>query len=157
MFYQLVGCFGTVATRLFTAGYEGASIESFIAGLAANGIDCVLDVRELPLSRKPGFSKTQLAQALQDADIRYVHLRNLGTPKSIRKELKSGSDYETFFNTMDGYLATQREALDIAYEHVMNGTCCLMCFERHAERCHRKLVAEKIKVRDGNGLQITHI
>ena len=74
--------------QLFTVGYEGASIETFIANLRANKVKCVLDVREAPLSRKRGFSKTQLGRALNDADIRYIHLRELGTPKSVRDELK---------------------------------------------------------------------
>ena len=143
--------------QLFTVGYEGASIETFIANLRANKVKCVLDVREAPLSRKRGFSKTQLGRALNDADIRYIHLRELGTPKSVRDELKSTRDYTAFFEKMNLYLAAKKDAIETALSYVLNSTCCLMCFERLASECHRKLVAQKIKAKDGNGLQITHI
>ena len=143
--------------ELFTVGYEGTTIDSFIDNLQANSIDCILDIRALPLSRKPGFSKTKLAEKLSHADVRYIHLAELGTPKKIREKLKSSRDYSTFFKKMERYLAGRREAIELAYDHVMNSRCCLMCFERLADHCHRKIVAEKIKATNGDGLRITHI
>lgn len=143
--------------ELFTMGYEGTTIDTFIGNLQAKRIDCILDIRALPLSRKPGFSKTKLAEKLYLAGIRYIHLAELGTPKNIREKLKSTRDYSTFFKKMEKYLAGQRKAIELAYNHVMNSRCCLMCFERLADYCHRKIVAEKIKATNGDGLQITHI
>ncbi|UCF43976.1 MAG: DUF488 domain-containing protein [Planctomycetota bacterium] len=83
--------------NLFTVGYEGTNINGFIANLLTNSVDCVLDVRQRPLSRKPGFSKNELAQRLNSSKIQYVHLPDLGTPKPIRQKLKSTRDYSTFF------------------------------------------------------------
>ena len=143
--------------QLFTVGYEGTTIDTFIADLLANNIDCILDVRALAFSRKPGFSKTRLAQRLKRADIQYIHLAELGTPKDMREKLKSTYDYSSFFKKMATYLATKKDAIEVAYNHVTNSTCCLMCFERLAAQCHRKIVARKIKARDGNDLQIKHI
>jgi len=143
--------------ELFTIGYEGTTIDTFIYNLHDNRIDCILDIRALPLSRKPGFSKTKLAERLNLAGVRYIHLAELGTPKNIRENLKSTRDYSTFFKKMEKYLAGQREAIELAYNHVMNSRCCLMCFERLADYCHRKLVAIQIKEFDGNGLQIKNI
>jgi len=143
--------------HLFTVGYEGTKINTFIANLLTNNVDCILDVRELPLSRKPGFSKNDLSRRLNRAKIQYVHLADLGTPKPIRQKLKSTRDYSTFFKKMDAYLAGRKDAIQAAYEYAMNNTCCLMCFERLAAQCHRKLVAKKIKQRNGNGLQIIHL
>jgi len=143
--------------ELFTVGYEGTTIDTFINNLHANRIDCILDIRALPLSRKPGFSKKRLAERLCLAGVQYVHLAELGTPKNIRDKLKSTRDYSTFFKNMKKYLAGQKEAIELAYNHVMNNRCCLMCFERLADYCHRKIVAEKIKATNGDGLQITHI
>jgi uncharacterized protein (DUF488 family) len=138
-------------------GYEGATIDSFIDSLQANSIRCILDVRALPLSRKAGFSKTQLAGRLRHAKIHYIHLPELGTPKNIRDKLKSTRDYVTFFKKMEKYLAGKKNAIQQAYSHVMSSRCCLMCFERLADQCHRKIVAEKIKATNGDGLQIMHI
>lgn len=143
--------------ELFTVGYEGATIDSFISNLQANNINCILDVRALPLSRKPGFSKNQLAGRLRRVDIHYIHLAELGTPKDIRDKLKSTRDYSTFFEKMERYLAEKKDAIEQAYNHVMSSRCCLMCFERLADKCHRKIIAEKIKGTNRDGLEITHI
>ncbi len=146
-----------MSRELFTMGYEGTTIDTFIGNLQAKRIDCVLDIRALPLSRKPGFSKTKLAERLSLAGVRYIHLAELGTPKNIRDKLKSTRDYSTFFKKMERYLAGKKETIEFAYNHVMNSRCCLMCFEHLANHCHRKIVAEKIKTTNGDVLQITHI
>jgi uncharacterized protein (DUF488 family) len=143
--------------ELFTVGYEGITIDTFIDNLQTNRIDCILDIRALPLSRKPGFSKTKLAERLRLSGVRYIHLAELGTPKNIRDKLKSTRDYSTFFKKMEKYLAGQRKAIELAHNYVMNSRCCLMCLERLADHCHRKMVAIQIKELDGNGLQIKNI
>ena len=149
--------FAAMVRELFTIGYQGTTIDTFIANLATNNIDCVIDIRALPLSRKPGFSKTDLARRLNLAEIQYVHFAELGTPKPIRENLKATRDYSTFFKKMEKYLAGKKDAIQQAYNHVMNSRCCLMCFERLADQCHRKIVAEKIKATNGDGLQIINI
>ena len=146
-----------MGNALYTIGYEGLNIETFIAQLHNNSIECVIDVRALPLSRKPGFSKTQLSIKLHTAKIQYIHLGKLGTPKNIREELKSSHNYSAFFKKMNTYLSEKQSTIDLAHDHTMNSTCCLMCFEKNVDQCHRKLVAEKIKAANGNGLLITHL
>lgn len=143
--------------ELFTMGYEGTTIDSFIDSLQINNINCIIDVRALPLSRKPGFSKTKLAGRLNHIKIQYIHLPELGTPKDIRNELKSTRDYVAFFKKMEKYLAGKKDAIRQAYNHVIDTRCCLLCFERFADKCHRKIVAEKIKSTNGDSLQIMHI
>jgi uncharacterized protein (DUF488 family) len=146
-----------MARQLFTAGYEGTTIHTFISILQTNNVDCVLDVRAIAFSRKPGFSKTALSRNLENANIRYVHFPDLGTPKPIREKLKSTGDYNEFFETMDTHLTEKEDAIEDAYKIVNENTCCLMCFEHLADQCHRILVAKKIKIKDGNGLQIKHL
>jgi len=146
-----------MSKHLFTAGYEGVDVNTFISRLQAKNVECVLDVRALAFSRKRGFSKKALAQELSKAGIRYVHIPELGTPKPIRNELKSTGDYKNFFRTMKTYLSVKGGAIESAYNHVNNSRCCLVCFERFADECHRKIVAGLLKTRDGNGLQVEHI
>lgn len=146
-----------MSRELFTVGYEGIDIDSFIIHLKDNAIDCLLDVREIPLSRKRGFSKTVLSERLTQENINYVHFRELGSPKPIREKLKANHDYSVFFRKMDEYLNNKIETIENAYQYVMKNTCCLMCFEHLAATCHRKIVARKIKKLDGNGLQIKNI
>src|SRR5688572_31287847 len=76
--------------RIFTIGYEGATQTEFIAALKAAGVERLIDVRAVPLSRKPGFSKNILAAGLREAGIDYVHLKALGTPPEGREAARKG-------------------------------------------------------------------
>ncbi len=146
-----------MSTRLFTIGYEGADLREFLDCLERNAVECLLDVREIPFSRKRGFSKTPLARALEERGIRYVHFKELGSPGAIREELKAGRDYGKFFREMEEYLAAQIDGIEQAYSYIGRMTCCLMCYEKLADVCHRKIVASRIKERDGNGLEVEHL
>ena len=142
---------------LYTIGYEGRNIEAFIDRLKEFGVTRLIDVREIPLSRKKGFSKTALGQRLNDENIEYVHYKALGSPSEIRHKLKEDLDYNYFFEAFSNYLAGKMEVIEEVYEYLSNGTNCLMCFERIPEECHRSCVAKKIKEYDGNGLLIKDI
>ena len=83
--------------ELLTIGYEGRAIDEFIARLKQFNISRLIDVREIPLSRKPGFSKTSLRERLEDEKIEYVHIKALGSPSPIRNKLKTDWDYDYFF------------------------------------------------------------
>ncbi|HET7282589.1 MAG TPA: DUF488 domain-containing protein, partial [Sphingomicrobium sp.] len=76
--------------KIFTIGYEGATVGEFLAALKQAGIGRVIDVRALPLSRRPGFSKTALRAALEESEIEYVHLKALGTPPEGRTAARAG-------------------------------------------------------------------
>jgi hypothetical protein len=73
---------------IHTLGYEGATLAEFITRLKMAGIMTVADVRQMPLSRKRGFSKTALAAALEKVGIDYVHIPALGCPKPIRERYR---------------------------------------------------------------------
>jgi uncharacterized protein (DUF488 family) len=143
---------------LFTIGYEDRNIAEFIMRLQRNGVETLIDVREIPISRKPGFSKSRLSKHLETANIKYIHIRELGSPKILRRELDMEKDYNRFFEKFGKYLNTQINILKSLYKEIIsNEISCLMCMEREPSYCHRMLVAEKIKEVDGNGLKITHI
>lgn len=128
---------------LLTIGYEGARREDFIATLTAAKAEIVIDVREVPVSRKRGFSKNVLADALKAAGIGYVHLRALGTPKPGREAARRGDagTFERIFRThLSGDPA--QEALSEAVDIATSGRACLVCLERDHSRCHRSIVAE---------------
>jgi len=146
-----------MGTQLFTIGYEGRDLATFLDCLEANAIDCLVDVREIAFSRKKGFSKTALSAALEDRGIQYVHAKELGSPTPLRKALKAGGDYGVFFQGMEQHLATQQDTIERVYAQVQQMRCCLMCYEGLAAMCHRKVVARKIKERDGNGMEVQHL
>jgi len=130
-------------TGLFTIGYEGSKVADFLGRLQAAGIDVLVDVRELPLSRRRGFSKTQLASLLEQHGIRYMHKRELGAPRKIRHELRETGDYRAYFARFNAYLRTQRAALERLIEECVGGVA-LMCFERDPKECHRSAVAREL-------------
>jgi uncharacterized protein (DUF488 family) len=130
--------------ELYTAGYEGRQIDSFIADLRVHKIARVIDVREIPISRKPGFSKSSLRAKLMSANIDYVHIKPLGSPSPIRHKLRADSDHEAFIESFTAYLLTQDLFIREALEFAKTGRSCLFCFERQAENCHRSIVAQRI-------------
>ncbi len=96
---------------LFTFGYEGLAIDGFIARLKKAGVTVVVDVRELPLSRKKGFSKTAFAAALHDAGIGYTHVPTFGCPKPIRNQYKIDGNWKRYEKAFNSYLETQTSAV----------------------------------------------
>lgn len=126
--------------RVFTIGYEGASLADFIATLDLAGVDVLLDVREIPISRRRGFSKSALSEALTEAGIDYRHEKQLGSPAVIRHRLHEDGDYTAFFRDFRRYLKTQGALLAQLAED-LTGNVALMCYERDPQTCHRSVVA----------------
>lgn len=131
--------------RIFTIGYEGTTVADFIAALRNAGVERVIDVRALPLSRRPGFSKTPLRGALEEAGIEYVHLKALGTPSEGRAAARAGR-HEDLKRIYAGQLelpeamAQSAQMLDLAQEK----PSALLCMEREPAHCHRTLLLEAI-------------
>ena len=127
--------------RIFTIGYEGATVPELVAALSQAGVERVIDVRALPLSRRPGFSKTALRGALAEASIEYVHLRALGTPADGRAAARAGR-HEEMERIYAGQLelpeamAQSAQMLALAAEK----PSALLCMEREPAHCHRTLL-----------------
>lgn len=136
---------GEKMSVVFTVGYEGTTIDTFIAVLKSVGISLLADVRAVPLSRKAGFSKKALERHLQQAGIAYRHFVELGDPAPGREAARRG-DVPTFINIYSQHLGTAdaqaafRELLRLVPEHKV----CMMCFERDPRTCHRHLIAQEM-------------
>lgn len=141
--------------KLFTFGYEGLAIDQFVSRLIASGISEVIDVRELPLSRKRGFSKRAFAGALEEAGIEYTHWREFGCPKQIRNRYRADADWAAYVKAYRVYLSEQQVAVDQLAEHSRKTMACLVCFEADFSRCHRSLVAQAS--RRAGGAPVHHL
>jgi uncharacterized protein (DUF488 family) len=130
-----------MAKQIFTFGYEGLSLNVFIARLKEAGVKTVIDVRANPLSRKRGFSKRGLAAALEDSGIAYTHARAMGCPKPVRDRYKSDEDWAAYTSGFLAYLKGQKESLAALVVAAKASPSCLVCFEADFERCHRLFVA----------------
>jgi len=128
---------------LYTIGYEKARLADVIAALKAAGIGTLIDVRDRPQSRRPGFSKTQLAAELEKAGIRYVGLRALGTPPEGRLAGRR-RQWEKFWAIVDDKLATAEaaHALEEAAAIAADSPSALLCYCGGWQRCHRLRVGE---------------
>ena len=129
--------------QILTIGYEGTSLADFLATLKAAGVQLLLDIRELPISRRKGFSKSALSEALAETGIAYSHERALGSPRDIRYRLREDGDLPRFFSDFREYLATQRALLD-NLARTTTGSVALLCYERNHAECHRSVVAEAL-------------
>jgi uncharacterized protein (DUF488 family) len=139
------------AKKLFTIGYEQTPAKAVLDELQNAGVKLLVDVRAVAASRRPGFSKSQLAAGLDERGIAYVHLRGLGTPKDGREAARSGH-YDTLHKIYDAHLKTPqaKEQLDELSALVKTaGPICLLCYERDHAHCHRQWIAEIIEERDG--------
>ena len=94
---------------LYTVGYEKKSVEEFVDCLKSYDIDTLVDVREIPLSRKKGFSKTLLSEFLEKSGIEYVHIKELGSPKELRNKLYADGDYQYFFKEYSKYIKSKKK------------------------------------------------
>lgn len=129
---------------LYTIGYEGISIQDFVDILVNHGIKILVDVRELPLSRKQGFSKTKLSDKLQETGVDYYHARPLGAPKSIRNALRVNGDWKAYKESYVDVLNNQADELSAVAHIAQERRTVLMCFEHNYQECHRSLIVEKL-------------
>ena len=140
----------TKAKKFFTIGYEQTPAKSVLDELEQAGVKLLVDVRAVASSRRPGFSKSQLAAGLDERGISYVHLRGLGTPKEGRLAARAGQ-YETLQKIYAKHLKTPqaKEELDELSALVKKtGPVCILCYERDHLHCHRRWIAEIIEERD---------
>jgi len=141
---------------LHTLGYEGRDPGGFLAELVAARVTTLVDVRELPSSRRRGFSKTALAESLRAAGIEYVHERQLGNPKPLRDAWKAGDAERGAAGYRAHLAAASGGRLDALAERVAQGGVCLMCVERDASDCHRSILVEAVAERIP-GLDVRHL
>lgn len=131
--------------KIFTIGYEGTTVPELIAALKNAGVERVIDVRALPLSRRPGFSKSPLRGALEEAGIEYLHLKALGTPSEGRTAARAGrhADMARIYAgqlELPEAMAQSAQMLELARER----PTALLCMEREPAHCHRTLLLKAV-------------
>lgn len=148
----------TADTGFYTVGYEGRAVEGFVEELVARGMEVLVDVREMPVSRKPGFSKSKLARHVSEVGIEYLHLRSLGSPRDSRRRLKESGDFDSFSREYVDHLRMNAEDVELLLELILGGKrAALMCFEKDHTRCHRTLLAQELLDGAVEDLQVFHL
>jgi uncharacterized protein (DUF488 family) len=144
-------------SQLFTVGYQGKAVADLIDVLGANGVTTVIDVRLVAWSRKKGFSRTALSEALASAGVRYEHWRELGNPPEIRDLFKDGQIAEgrlRFRETLrNGKSSVIADLAGLATRE----SVALLCLEADHTRCHRDVVADEAALRTQYALAVSHL
>lgn len=136
---------GMTIRTIWTIGYEQATVPAVMSALREAGVEVLADVRALPLSRRPGFSKTALAANAREAGIDYVHFKALGTPADGRAAARR-HDHAALERIYAGQLelpeaiAAGAQLADLASERKV----ALLCYEREAHGCHRSLLRQAV-------------
>src|SRR5271169_5379575 len=144
------------ARTLYTIGYEKALLNDVLSTLSEAGVATLIDVRDRPISRRPGFSKRQLAAAIEAAGMRYVHLSALGTPPEGRLAGRR-REWDRFWAIVDDKLARPEAELDLqqAAQIATAAPACLLCYEADWRVCHRRRIAEILTER--HGFDVSHL
>jgi len=130
---------------IWTIGYEQATIDAVIGALADAGVEVLADIRYLPLSRRPGFSKSALGAAAREAGIIYQHIKALGTPAEGRAAARRG-DHARLAQVYAGALELPEALAAMAQLKELAGEkrVALLCYERAAHECHRSLLIKAL-------------
>ena len=146
----------TAPLAIYTAGYEGKSVDSFFNGLLASGVAAILDVRANPISRKYGFARKSMSEIAAKLDIEYVHLPELGISSRERSDL---SDFDSYQVLLDRYedemLPSRTEAVADVVQLLGRKPSALLCMEKDVRCCHRGRLATTAAIQ--TGLEVTHI
>lgn len=131
---------------VYTIGYEGVNIDVFVDYLARNNIKALIDVRMNPISRKPGFSKTRLTEALESRGICYVPMKEFGCPKAVRDQYRLDSDWSKYTKNYNEHMKLNlQDSLVMLASLVKKESAALMCFEKDSDLCHRSLVTNSLE------------
>jgi len=140
-----------------TIGYESLTPVEFFDLLKRCKVSTLVDVRELPISRRAGFAKSALSTAMEKCGINYIHIPALGCPRKIRHRYRDDKDWLRYTKYFKTYMETQLDTLIELADMVKNNRCCLMCFEEDYNFCHRKYVAERVAPLTGETVRIYHL
>ncbi|WP_340586205.1 DUF488 domain-containing protein [Erythrobacter alti] len=132
-----------MSSKILTIGYARATQDGVLSALIDAGVEVLADIRALPLSRRPGFSKTSLAEAIEQAGMQYRHFRHLGTPKEGRDAARRG-DRGTLKRIYEGQLELPEALAQMAELQALAQAkrTCLLCYCEETADCHRALLID---------------
>ena len=131
--------------RIAGIGYQRRSLDEVVGALHASGIEVLIDVREVPWSRRAEFAKKPLAERLARESIRYVHLPSAGNPRAIRR---SGAPSAEVLARYREHVARHPSVLDQILAAAGGAPAALLCYERDVAACHRSVLLEALAARD---------
>lgn len=142
--------------ELFTLGYEGSTLPQFLRVLRSRQIDVLLDVREAPVSRKPGFSKLPLSLAAEKAGVSYEHWPEFGCPRPIRDAYRADGNWNSYTKKFLKHLPSISDSVELLVARALREKICLVCFEADPASCHRSLISQSA-AELCDGVEVVHL
>jgi uncharacterized protein (DUF488 family) len=139
---------------VFSIGYEGKPIDAFVEMLKQNGVERLIDVREAPYSRKPGFSKKALEKELREAGVEYVGIPDLGTDKESRDRHKNDGGIDDVLIEYRVKFERNRERYELLKKLALEKPSSIMCYEEDFRECHRQVIEERMSA---EGFRVVHL
>jgi uncharacterized protein (DUF488 family) len=133
--------------NLYTLGYQGVDVDTYVRRLKEAGVGVVADVRETPWSHKRGFCKNILSSELSRAGIGYIHVKSAGNPKENRRSAPNMTEclrrYKNYLMSNPAGVVDLLQVVRTAAS--LNQPVCLTCFERDAHECHRSILVDAMR------------
>lgn len=146
----------SASNAVYTAGYEGRSVDAFLDMLMQAGVKRLVDVRMNPVARRYGFHKSTLNRLCGKLNIDYQHAPTLGIRSEKRQSLDSQEDYDALFADYEATtLRDESAAIDVVAKLVADRPTVLVCMEANHACCHRASLANEVARR--TNLPIEHL
>jgi uncharacterized protein (DUF488 family) len=130
---------------VYTAGYEGLTVDGFLDLLIQNGIRRLIDVRHNPVARRYGFHRSTLARLCGNLDIDYLHIPQLGIRSELRQELFTQGDRDRLFDQYEAKTLVEASTeVQRTADLMREKASVLMCMEAQPCQCHRSRLAEAV-------------
>ena len=137
-------------TIVLTIGHSTRPIEAFVELLKVHQVECLVDVRTIPRSRRnPQFNQDSLPQSLAAARMKYVPMPGLGGLRHPRRDSPNTGWRNDSFRGFADYMQTSEFEANLEKLLDLAERCraAIMCAEAVPWRCHRSLIADALTAR----------
>ncbi len=138
--------------RLYSIGYTQKSAETFFGLIGDNEIDCLVDIRQNPRGQLGRFSFEQDLPYFLDRlcnGCKYSHRVDLAPSRELLREIRDKTsamhkNYGLFEYAFRRHLDQASSIGDFADVYGDYSRVVLLCSEPTVEKCHRRLVDERL-------------
>jgi uncharacterized protein (DUF488 family) len=144
--------------KIYTIGFTKKSAKKFFELLKDNHIGRLIDIRLKPGGQLAGFAKKDdLAYFLRELlNCEYHHFDFLAPSDDILNLYRKDRNWRRYERQFEA-LMDERDILNhLDPTFFAEKSCCLLCSEDRPDKCHRRLVAERL-ARQWPGVEIVHL
>jgi uncharacterized protein (DUF488 family) len=143
---------------LYTIGFTKKSAEEFFTLLQKNNVKRVIDSRLNPHGQLAGFSKQGDLEYFLTAinDCEYLHLPVIAPTREILDAYRKDHDWEEYTRRFENLMDERSIPESLDRQVFEDGPVCLLCSEETPDKCHRRLVAERL-ARQWDNVEVRHL